>query len=104
MLNRTHFARGEKQLLRRFWQSAGGFWRGPSAWKAWLLVIGLVANVLLALLTQYWLNFWNRDFFNAVGSKDEAQLTYEARTDKIPPLLSKVWVLIEVPPEKAEKK
>jgi hypothetical protein len=33
-------------------------------------------------------------------SKDEAQLTYEARTDKIPPLTSKVWVLIEVPPEK----
>lgn len=78
MLNRTHFARGEKQLLRRFWQSAGGFWRGPSAWKAWLLVIGLVANVLLALLTQYWLNFWNRDFFNAVGSKDEAQLLHQA--------------------------
>lgn len=37
-------------------------------------------------------------------SKDEAQLTYEAKTDKIPPLTSKVWVLIEVPPEKAEKK
>ncbi len=33
-------------------------------------------------------------------SKDEAQLTYEARTEKIPPLLSKVWVLIEVVPEK----
>ena len=33
-------------------------------------------------------------------SKDEAQLTYEAKTDKIPPLTSKVWVLIEVPAEK----
>ncbi|MBN9120526.1 MAG: hypothetical protein J0I06_15465 [Planctomycetes bacterium] len=33
-------------------------------------------------------------------SKDEAQLTYEARTEKIPPLTSKVWVLLEVPPEK----
>lgn len=30
-------------------------------------------------------------------SKDEAQLTYEAKTDKIPPLTSKVWMLIEVP-------
>jgi hypothetical protein len=30
-------------------------------------------------------------------SKDDAQLTYEARTDRIPPLTSKVWVLIEVP-------
>ena len=30
-------------------------------------------------------------------SKDEAQLTYEAKTDKIPPLTSKLWILIEVP-------
>ncbi len=36
-------------------------------------------------------------------SKDEAQLTYEAKTDRIPPLTSKVWVLVEVPPEKKEK-
>lgn len=33
-------------------------------------------------------------------SKDDAQLTYEARTAKIPPLTSKVWVLLEVPAEK----
>jgi hypothetical protein len=33
-------------------------------------------------------------------SKDDAQLTYEARTDKIPPLTSKVWVLVELMPEK----
>lgn len=30
-------------------------------------------------------------------SKDEAQLTYEAKKDKIPPLTSKVWILIDVP-------
>jgi hypothetical protein len=29
-------------------------------------------------------------------SKDDAQLNYEAKTDKIPPLTSKIWVLIEV--------
>jgi hypothetical protein len=33
-------------------------------------------------------------------SKDDAQLTYEARTEKIPPLTSKVWVLVELMPEK----
>jgi hypothetical protein len=33
-------------------------------------------------------------------SKDEAQLTYEARTEKIPPLTSKVWLLLELLPEK----
>jgi hypothetical protein len=30
-------------------------------------------------------------------SKDDAQLTFEAKTDRIPPLTSKVWVLVEVP-------
>ena len=33
-------------------------------------------------------------------SKDEAQLTYTARTEKIPPLGSKIWVILEVAPEK----
>lgn len=28
-------------------------------------------------------------------SKDDAQLTYEAKTDKIPPLMSKVWLILE---------
>jgi len=31
-------------------------------------------------------------------SKDDAQLTYEVKTDKVPPLLSKVWVILA--PEK----
>ena len=34
-------------------------------------------------------------------SKDDANLTYEARTDKIPPLFSKVWVILE--PEREKK-
>jgi hypothetical protein len=33
-------------------------------------------------------------------SKDDAQLTYEARTEKLPPLYSKVWVLLEPELEK----
>jgi len=28
-------------------------------------------------------------------TKDEVQLTFEAKTDKIPPLVSKVWVILE---------
>ncbi|AWM04083.1 SbmA/BacA-like family transporter [Bradyrhizobium amphicarpaeae] len=78
MLTRSSFFPGEKQLLGRFWQSASGYWRGPSAWTAWLLVIALIVNVVLQLLTQYGLNFWNRDFFNAVGRKDQAELLFQA--------------------------
>jgi vitamin B12/bleomycin/antimicrobial peptide transport system ATP-binding/permease protein len=78
MLNPTHFAPDEKLLLSRFWQSASGFWRGPGAWRTWLLVAVLIATVLLQLLTQYALNYWNRDFFNAIGRKDGAALWTQA--------------------------
>jgi vitamin B12/bleomycin/antimicrobial peptide transport system ATP-binding/permease protein len=78
MLDQTYIAPDEKRLLSRFWESASGFWRGRSAWRAWLLVALLIATVLLQLLTQYGLNFWNRDFFNAIGRKDAAGLWIQA--------------------------
>ena len=78
MLKRTYLAPDEKQLLARFWQSASGFWRGPGAWRAWLLVAVLIATVLLQLWTQYALNYWNRDFFNAIGRRDAAGLWTQA--------------------------
>ena len=74
MLGRTYIAPDERQLLSRFWQSASGFWSGRSALRAWLLVVLLVATVLLQLWVQYGLNFWNRDFFDAIGRRDAAGL------------------------------
>jgi putative ATP-binding cassette transporter len=47
MLDQTYIAPDEQRLLARFWQSASGFWRGRSAWRAWLLVTLLIATVLL---------------------------------------------------------
>ncbi len=73
-----YIAPDQRRLIARFWQSASGFWRGPSAWQAWLLVGLLIATVLLQLLTQYWLNFWNRDFFNAIERKDGVALWVQA--------------------------
>jgi len=78
MLNQTHSAADEKLLLSRFWRSASGYWRGPGAWRAWLLVAVLIATVILQLLTQYGLNYWNRDFFNAIGRRDAAGLWTQA--------------------------
>ena len=74
----TYVAPSERRLLSRFWQSARGFWGGASAGWAWLLTGLLIATVLLQLLTQYWLNYWNRDFFNAVERKDGAELLAQA--------------------------
>jgi putative ATP-binding cassette transporter len=73
----TALAPDERQLLARFWRSASGYWRGRSAWFAWLMVVLLVATAVLQLITQYRLNFWNRDFFNAIGRKDAADLWTE---------------------------
>ena len=53
-------------------------WRGPSVWLAWLLVGLLAATILLQLLTQYRLNYWNRDFFDAIERKDAAGLWEQA--------------------------
>lgn len=78
MLRRTYLAPDERQLLLRFWRSAAGFWRGRSGWKAWLLTGSLIVTVLLQLLTQYKLNLWNRDFFDAIGRRDSDGLWTEA--------------------------
>jgi putative ATP-binding cassette transporter len=78
MLKPTYLAPNEKVLLARFWRSAAGYWRGPAAWRAWLLAAVLIATVLLQLVTQYALNYWNRDFFNAIGRRDGAELWIQA--------------------------
>jgi vitamin B12/bleomycin/antimicrobial peptide transport system ATP-binding/permease protein len=78
MLRRTYLTPGERELLLRFWQSASGFWRGRAAWKAWLIAAALIVTVLLQLLTQYKLNYWNRDFFDAIARMDEAGLWTQA--------------------------
>jgi vitamin B12/bleomycin/antimicrobial peptide transport system ATP-binding/permease protein len=78
MTTGTYLAPSEQRLLSRFWRSARGFWAGKSARWAWSLTALLTATVILQLVTQYAINFWNRDFFNAVERKDGAELLTEA--------------------------
>jgi len=66
----------QKRLLCRFWQSASGFWSGRNSWA---LIGLLIAVILLQLLVQYCLNFWNRDFFNALERKDGNALWLQAQ-------------------------
>lgn len=60
----------DRARLVRFWTSARGFWRGKSAMIAWPLTVGLVVIAVLQLAVQYRLNYWNRDFFNALALRD----------------------------------
>jgi ABC-type uncharacterized transport system fused permease/ATPase subunit len=66
------------RLLARFWQSASHFWLGRRAWVAWGLTVFLVLIVLLQLLVQYLLNFWNRHFFDALEQRDTLALWTQA--------------------------
>ena len=71
-------ASDQLSLLRRFWSSARGFWLARATRWAWVLAAALVGMVVLQLAVQYWLNFWSRDFFNAIGQRNGALLWSEA--------------------------
>jgi vitamin B12/bleomycin/antimicrobial peptide transport system ATP-binding/permease protein len=62
----------------RFWQIASHFWCGFKAWRVWLLCAFLVAVVVLQLYVQFRFNYWNRDFFDALESRDPARLRGQA--------------------------
>jgi ABC-type uncharacterized transport system fused permease/ATPase subunit len=67
----------ERPLLR-FFTSAAGFWKGRSGRLSWPLSMALIAIALAQLAIQYLLNYWNRDFFNALERRDAALLWSEA--------------------------
>src|SRR6266849_1576128 len=67
-----------RALLWRFWECASGFWKRKHARVIWPLTIGLVAIALAQIAVQYRLNYWNRDFFNALERRDAVRLWEEA--------------------------
>lgn len=78
MSSSSYLPPDETRLLSRFWQSAAAFWRGPRAWQAWMLALLMIAVLLLQLWVQYLLNFWNRDFFDAIEQRDKARVWAQA--------------------------
>jgi vitamin B12/bleomycin/antimicrobial peptide transport system ATP-binding/permease protein len=67
-----------KSLILRCWRSASGYWQGPTAPLAWLLLVLSVLAVILQLIVQYRLNFWSRDLFNAIEQKNADALVAQA--------------------------
>ena len=65
-------------LFWRFWACASGFWERKHATVSWALTVALVAIALAQIAVQYRLNYWNRDFFNALERRDAARLWDEA--------------------------
>ena len=68
---------GNHRLFRRFWACASGFWKAKSARVSWALTAALIGIALAQLTVQYRLNYWNRDFFNALGRRDADRLWQE---------------------------
>jgi ABC-type uncharacterized transport system fused permease/ATPase subunit len=66
-----------RKPLRRFWHSAFGFWVGARRWIPWSLIAVLAICVIFQLLVQYRLNVWNRDFFNALESRNGAEISHQ---------------------------
>jgi ABC-type uncharacterized transport system fused permease/ATPase subunit len=62
----------------RFWACASGFWRRKSAAVSWPLTIGMAVLTLVQIFVQYRLNYWNRDFFNALERRDAVRLWQQA--------------------------
>lgn len=58
-------------LIRRFFQMAGGFW-GGGKWRARSLVIGLIVLTTAQVAIQVALNLWTEQLFDAFGTKSMA--------------------------------
>jgi vitamin B12/bleomycin/antimicrobial peptide transport system ATP-binding/permease protein len=68
--------RRRRLLLRRFWQSAGDFWRADGGRQAWLLTGVILLLVLLNLAASYGMNVWNRAIFDALEKRDASTVLF----------------------------
>jgi putative ATP-binding cassette transporter len=63
------------RVVAAFGRFAGGFWRGPSAPRAWALTLGLAAFLLLSTAATVAMNHWNRWFFDSLEKRDVSAVT-----------------------------
>lgn len=59
-----------RYLLRRFWQTASGFWDRSRNRLAWILSGALLLLILFGIAASYGMNLWNRAIFDALERKD----------------------------------
>jgi vitamin B12/bleomycin/antimicrobial peptide transport system ATP-binding/permease protein len=68
--------RRRRLLLRRFWKSALGFWRGGGDRLSWALTATVLCTIVLNLATAYGLNVWNRAIFDSLERRDASQVLF----------------------------
>ncbi|WP_043339067.1 ABC transporter ATP-binding protein/permease [Belnapia moabensis] len=57
-------------FMAGFWRLVGQYFRGEERRRAWWLTAGVLGLTLLQIGVQVRFNIWNRDFFNALESRD----------------------------------
>jgi vitamin B12/bleomycin/antimicrobial peptide transport system ATP-binding/permease protein len=66
-------------LLRRFWQSAFGFWSNVRGHRmSWVLTGAICLLVVFTLATSYGMNVWNREIFDALEKRDSSRALFVA--------------------------
>ncbi|UHS58512.1 ABC transporter ATP-binding protein/permease [Agrobacterium vaccinii] len=73
-------------LLRRFWQSARGYWGAGGDRFAWIVCIGLLVLIGINVAFQYGINVWNRGLFDAIEQRHASDVYYLASL--FPPLVA----------------
>src|SRR5215470_16681694 len=81
-------------LVRRFWQSALGFWsRARGERRAWVLTGLLLVLIFLNLAASFGMNIWNREIFDALEKRDSGRALFVALI-YFPLLAASVCVMI----------
>ena len=57
-------------FLRDVWRLSRPYFRSEEKWSAWVLLISIILLNLSMVGMSVVLNFWNRQFYNSLQSKD----------------------------------
>jgi putative ATP-binding cassette transporter len=66
----------EPYVARAFARFVGGWWRGATARRAWVLSLGLAGLVVANIGLNVTVNAWNRMFFDALEKRDSGTLLF----------------------------
>lgn len=60
----------KRDVVRRFWAVAGGFWKGATRSRAFFYTFGLALGLVLVLFVNVGVNRWQSGLFNALEAKN----------------------------------
>jgi putative ATP-binding cassette transporter len=63
-------------LLRRFWQSAAGFWRGKGSRVSRMLTLAILLTIVFNLAAAYGMNVWSRAIFDSLEKHDASRVLF----------------------------